>query len=105
MPGQGLGQDGVIAAVCAADTGRHKILINMRFFEIPKRGVIYEAKEFNGRDSQLLTLIHEVTHFNDVASSKDPCYGVAGAAKNSHSPKARLNADSLAAYILGIDLK
>lgn len=105
LPGQGLGQDGVIAAVCAADTERHKILINMRFLEIPKRGVIYGTREFNGRDSQLLTLIHEVTHFNDVASSKDPYYGVAGAAKNSSSPKARFNADSLAAYILGIDLK
>lgn len=105
LPSEGLWQEGVIAAVCAADTVRHKILINMRFFDIPKRGMTYGTKDFNSKDSQLLTLIHEVTHFNDVASSKDPHYGVRGAARNSNSPMARLNADSLASYILGIDLK
>ena len=105
LPSEGLGQEGVIAAVCAANTVRHRILINMRFFDIPKRGMTYGTKDFNGKDSQLLTLIHEVTHFNDVAGSKDPYYGVRGAARNSNSPMARLNADSLASYILGIDLK
>lgn len=104
LPGQGLGEEGVVASVCAADIARHKILINMRFFEIPKRGVIYGTNKFNGKDSQLLALIHEVTHFNDVAGSKDPYYGSSSALANAKQPKARMNADSLASYILGMDI-
>ena len=104
LPGQGLGEEGVAAAVCAADTERHRILINMRFFEFPKRGFIYGTNKFNGRDSQLMTLIHEVTHFNDVAGSKDPYYGASGALANAKQSKARMNADSLASYIFGMDI-
>lgn len=103
LPSKGLVLDGVNAAVCAADTQKHRILINIHFFELPKRGYKYGTKQFSTRDSQLLTLIHEVTHFNDVASSVDDFYGVTNAAKNSANPKARINADSLGSYILRID--
>ncbi|MCS4292578.1 hypothetical protein M2375_000784 [Comamonas sp. BIGb0152] len=104
LPGKGLGQEGVVASVCAADTKRHRILINMIFFEIPKRGMTYGTNTFNGKDSQLLSLIHEVTHFNDVAGSKDPYYGAGNALAHAKQPKARMNADSLASYILGMDI-
>ncbi len=105
LPGDGLGQPGVVASVCAADVEKHRISINTRFFELPKRGMTYGTKDFNGKDSQLLSLIHEVTHFNDVAGSIDPYYGVSNALDHAKNPKARINADSLASYILGVDIK
>lgn len=104
LPGQGMVLTGVVASVCAVDTVEHRIAINMRFFELPKMGYLFESYDFGSKDSQLLTLIHEVTHFHDVASSTDDFYGVYNADRNVTNPRARKNADSLAAYILGIDL-
>ena len=104
LPGEGLGQEGVNAAACAADTEKHRILININFFNIPKRGYKFGSSEFNGKDSQLLTLIHEVTHFNDVAGSKDPYYEISNALRHASSPQARINADSLGGYILGVEI-
>lgn len=104
LPSEGLVLDGVNAAVCAADTQKHRILINMYFFSIPKRGYKFGSSEFNGKDSQLLTLIHEVTHFNDVAGSKDPYYEISNALRHASSPQARINADSLGGYILGMEI-
>ena len=105
LPSEGLVLDGVNAAVCAADTEKHRILINMHFFSIPKRGYRFGAREFNGKDSQLLTLIHEVTHFNDIAGSKDPYYEISNAQRHASSPQARINADSLSGYVLGVTVK
>lgn len=104
-PGRGLRLDGSIATVCPSDTEKHRISINMRFFEIPKRGVIYGTNEFNGRDSQLMTLIHEVTHFNDVAASSDDFYSARNSLNHAGDPRAKINADSISSYILGIDIK
>ena len=53
------------------------------------------------KDSQLLTLVHEVTHFNNVFGSKDIIYNPRKSRENAGLPNIRLNADSLAAYILG----
>lgn len=53
---------------------------------------------------QLLKLIHEVTHFNDVAGSKDPYYEISNALRHASSPQARINADSLGRYILGVEI-
>nr|WP_312989311.1 M35 family metallo-endopeptidase [Comamonas koreensis] len=103
LPGQGMVLTGVLAAVCPTDILAHRIAINMGFFELPKMGYSYGGTEFGQKDSQLLTLIHEVTHFYDVAGSIDSFNGVFNAAKNFSSAKAKMNADSLAAYILGID--
>ncbi|MCS4291840.1 hypothetical protein M2375_000035 [Comamonas sp. BIGb0152] len=102
LPGQGMVLTGVLASVCAVDIVEHRIAINMGFFEAPKMGYLYESHSFGFRDSQLLTLIHEVTHFHDVASSIDDFYGVNNATRNVANVKARMNADNLAAYILAI---
>ncbi|MEJ5151540.1 M35 family metallo-endopeptidase [Comamonas sp. MYb396] len=104
LPGQGMFEEGAIASVCPIDTERHRILINMKFFTIPKRGVTFGTNIFTGKDSQLQTLIHEVTHFNDVASSTDDFYSNKSALFHAKHPKARMNADSLAGYILGINI-
>lgn len=103
LPGEGMFEEGAIASVCAIDTEQHRILINMKFFNIPKRGVTFGTNEFTGKDSQLQTLIHEVTHFNDVANSIDDFYSTKNALFHAKHPNARMNADSLAAYILGIN--
>lgn len=105
LPGQGLGQEGVAASVCAVDVERHRVLINMKFFTLPKQGFKYGSKEFNGKDSQLMTLIHEVTHFNDVAGSKDFYYGSTSSIRYANAPNSRMNADNLASYILGFENK
>ena len=105
LPSKGLVLDGVNAAVCAADTKKHRILINMHFFSMPKHGYRFASREFSSKDSQLLTLIHEVTHFNDVAGSKDFYYEIPNALRHASSPHARINADSLGGYILGINVQ
>ena len=56
-------------------------------------------------DSQLQTLIHEVTHFNDVAGSTDDYYGARNAITNKSRANIIKNADSLASYILGMNVK
>lgn len=92
------------AAACSRDTNEHRIFINTPFFSKPKYGVTFGTKKFDGRDSQLLILIHEVTHFQDVASSTDDYYGPASALMHSRSIGARHNADNLACYILGMNV-
>lgn len=65
-------------------------------------GYLYESQSFGVRDSQLLTLLHEVIHFHNVASSIDHFPGVNSASRNFADVKARMNTDGLAAYILAI---
>jgi hypothetical protein len=92
------------AAVCPPDTEKHRILIGTQFFSRPKYGFTYGTTSFDGRDSQLQTLIHEVTHFDDVASSKDDFYGAKNSVMHSKKSNAITNADSLASYILGMNV-
>lgn len=91
-------------SVCPTDTTEHRIFVNTPFFSKSKYGFRFGTTSFDGRDSQLLALIHEVTHYNDVASSSDEFYGASNALMHSKRPGAKKNADSLAAYILGMEI-
>jgi len=53
-------------------------------------------------DSRLLTLVHEVTHFDDTFSSNDTWYGTTRSREHAKDARSRFNADSLASYILGV---
>lgn len=94
------------AAACPVDTKGHRILLAAKFFKRDAFNRIHGTKEFLPRDSQLSILLHEVTHFNDVASSNDAYYGIRNAKSISDKTEAaKVNADSLAAYVLGITIK
>lgn len=100
--GGALGAD---AAVCKPDTTAHTIAIGMQFCHYRKNEVNFNTGEVFDATSQLLVLIHEVTHFEDTFSSNDRWYGVGLSRKNvsreNHDTLLK-NADSLAAYVLGI---
>ncbi|MEJ5029342.1 MULTISPECIES: M35 family metallo-endopeptidase [unclassified Comamonas] len=94
------------AAVCPIDTMGHRILLASEFFKKDPFNRIYGTQEFLPRDSQLSILLHEITHFRDVAASNDSYYGIRNAKSISDKTnQAKINADSLAAYILGIKIK
>lgn len=98
---------GTVAAVCKPDTATHTIAIALPFCEFrhDNRAIFGTEKVLDG-DSRLLTLIHEVTHFNDTFGSIDTWYGTAksrGQVNNQNLEALRVNADSIAAYILGVD--
>ena len=95
---------GANAAVCKLDTAGHRIMINANFFNLPKHGYKFGSQEFNGKDSQLMTLIHEVSHFDDVFGSSDIYYGAVNSFAHAGSEKASANADSIAAYVLGMNV-
>lgn len=76
-------------------------------FELDNR-VIFGTEKVRDGDSKLLTLIHEVTHFDDTFSSNDTWYGTLKSRNQVNSQNLaalRVNADSIAAYILGVDPK
>ncbi|WP_454719481.1 MULTISPECIES: M35 family metallo-endopeptidase [Cupriavidus] len=84
----------VAAAVCAPDTETHTIAIALKFCEM--------SPYSDSVDSQLLTLVHEVAHFQDAMASEDIFYQLyvvrqEAAAKN---PQCVENADSVAAYVI-----
>jgi len=85
---------GVVAEVCAPDTATHTIAIHLDFCEL--RDFAYSM------DSQVSTLIHEVSHFHDTMSTGDPVYFMRKCrdlAKSS--PEITLhNADSIAGYVI-----
>lgn len=62
----------------------------------------FNSNEIRHGDSQLLTLVHEVLHFNDVFASLDHWYGTRSALQYAGKSKARNNTDNLAAYIIGV---
>jgi hypothetical protein len=94
------------AAACPTDTQEHRIFLAAKFFKRDAFNRVYGTKEFLPRDSQLSILIHEITHFKDVASSNDAYYGIRNAKSISEKTEsAKINADSLAAYVLGITIK
>lgn len=96
---------GTVAAVCKPDTATHTIAIALGFCKLHEDTLIYGTDEIRHGDSQLLALIHEVTHFDDTFSSKDTWYGTTNSkmhVSGANSAKLLLNADSISSYILGI---
>lgn len=84
----------VAAAVCAPDTKTHTIAIALKFCDLSPYSHLI--------DSQLLTLVHEVSHFQDAMATKDHFYQLfvvkqEAAAKN---PQCIENADSVAGYVI-----
>ena len=94
-----------VAAVCKPDTATRTIAIGLSFCDLPENMLIYDTDIIRDGDSKLLTLIHEVTHFDDTFSSFDPWYGTKHARDHAEDPRSRVNADSIAAYILGVVAK
>jgi hypothetical protein len=94
-------QAGVLASVCASDTIGHRIFLKLSFCETRATTRVYGTDTIYDGDSQLSTLIHEVTHFIDVFKSKDFRYNMKESRKYAAQPGIHLNADSLTAHIPG----
>jgi len=82
------------AEVCRPDLSTRTIGIGLAFCDLPD--VSYRV------DSKLATILHEVTHFNDVFSSTDKVYQMQQSLKllASDPAEAKVNADSLVGYVL-----
>ena len=82
------------AEVCKPDLKTRTIGIGFPFCELPD--VSYRI------DSKLATILHEVTHFDDVFSSTDTVYQMAQSLKlmASNPGAARVNADSVVGFVL-----
>ncbi|WP_081712702.1 M35 family metallo-endopeptidase [Cupriavidus taiwanensis] len=85
---------GTVAEVCAPDTATHTIAIRLDFCTLRPRHPRF--------DSQLLTLVHEVSHFTDVFGSLDHWYSTynAKAQAKAQNPRTTENADNIAGYIV-----
>jgi hypothetical protein len=85
---------GVVAEVCAPDTATHTIAIHLDFCAL--RDFAYSM------DSQVSTLIHEVSHFHDTMNTGDPVYFMRKCRDLAKSnPEITLhNADSIAGYVI-----
>jgi hypothetical protein len=82
------------AAVCKPDTAKRVIAIYPHFCTSPRSQLWHGC--------QVLTLIHECTHFTDVFDSKDDMYGVTIGLSfwaQDNPARAIRNADSLACYV------
>ncbi|MCG5071981.1 M35 family metallo-endopeptidase [Paraburkholderia tagetis] len=82
------------AAVCKPDTEKRIIAIYPHFCTSPRSQLWHGC--------QVLTLIHECTHFTDVFNSTDDMYGVTVGLSfwaQDNPDKAIRNADSLACYV------
>ncbi|WP_080414018.1 M35 family metallo-endopeptidase [Burkholderia ubonensis] len=82
------------AAVCKPDSHRRIIAIYSHFCTSPR--------DHFWRGCQVLTLIHECTHYTDVFDSTDDMYGVSVGLSfwaQSNPDQAIWNADSIACYI------
>jgi len=85
---------GVVAAVCKPDVKTHTIAIALNFCEMPD--------DHDRKDSQLLTLAHEVSHFHDTMDTEDHHYYLWNAialARVKH-PVCITNADNVAGYVV-----
>ena len=83
-----------MAAVCKPDVATHTIAFTLEFCEL---------REFSMEsDSKLLTLIHEVTHFDDCFGSLDAVYHLSESRKAvaTKGSSMKFNADSLAGYVV-----
>ncbi|MFS2164643.1 M35 family metallo-endopeptidase [Variovorax sp. Varisp62] len=95
--------NGAAAAACKPDTATRTIAIASVFcnFRFDNKTNFDTGAVMDG-DSRLLTLVHEVTHFDDTFSSNDTWYGTTQSREHAEHPRSRSNADSLASYILGV---
>ncbi|MET3179537.1 UNVERIFIED_ORG: putative Zn-binding protein involved in type VI secretion [Variovorax guangxiensis] len=84
--------DETIAMVCKPDLATRTIAINIPFCDLRDLSATH--------DSQLSTLIHEVTHFDDTFSSLDTIYHLSQsrAAARRDPAGMKRNADSIAGY-------
>lgn len=89
------------ASVCPVDITNKRIMIAPKFCGLSRDKRNPYNGEIGDGDSQLLTLVHEVTHFKDVFGSNDNFYTTYRSIKYVEDPGIRFNADSLAAYIIG----
>ncbi|WP_165841087.1 hypothetical protein [Comamonas sp. JNW] len=89
------------ASVCPVDITNKRIMIAPKFCGLSRDKRNPYNGEIGDGDSQLLTLVHEVTHFKDVFGSNDNFYSTFRSIKYVEDPGIRFNADSLAAYIIG----
>lgn len=89
------------ASVCPVDVTNKKIMIAPKFCGLSRDKRNPYSGEVGDGDSQLLTLVHEVTHFKDVFGSNDNFNSTYRSIKYVENPGIRFNADSLAAYIIG----
>ncbi|WP_439894298.1 hypothetical protein ACS7SF_22290 (plasmid) [Ralstonia sp. 25C] len=82
------------AAVCKPDTATHTIAIALEFCKFPEDDDI--------KDSQLLTLAHEVSHFHDTMDTIDDYYSIWTSIRlaREKSPICIRIADSVAGYIV-----
>lgn len=85
---------GAVAEVCAPDTASHTIAIRLDFCSLRPRHPRF--------DSQLLTLVHEISHFNDVFGSRDYWYSTHSAKAYAQANDSRTleNADNIAGYVV-----
>ena len=85
------------AEVCKPDLKTRTIGIGLPFCELPD--ISYRI------DSKLATILHEVTHFDDVFSSNDTVYQMTQSLKlmASNPNAARANADSVVGFVLYAD--
>jgi uncharacterized Zn-binding protein involved in type VI secretion len=85
---------GVVAAVCKPDVKTHTIAIALNFCEMPD--------DHDCKDSQLLTLAHEVSHFHDTMDTEDHHYFLwnAIALARARHPACITNADNVAGYVV-----
>ncbi|WP_426391484.1 M35 family metallo-endopeptidase [Variovorax sp. R-27] len=96
---------GTDAAACKSDTATHTIAIALPFCYYDDNVVNFDSGVVMDANSQLVVLIHEVTHFNDTFGSNDTWNGTANSRRHvrSENHAALLsNADSIVAYILGV---
>lgn len=85
-------RSGLIAGVCKPDVVSHTIGINIDFCTLRDRS--------SELDSQLATLIHEITHFDDTFGSSDDVYKMAQSLSIAkETERALKNADSITGYI------
>ena len=91
------------AAVCQTDTKEHRIFLGVSFCTRERDGrELGKNDTFKLKDTQLLTIIHEVTHFNDTFGSHDIYLGVRSAKMTPKTKNHLTSADGLAGYIIGI---
>lgn len=83
-----------LAMVCRPDIATRTIAINVSFCTLRDVSA--------NQDSKLSTLIHEVTHFDDVFGSLDTLYhlGQSRAAARTNAASMKTNADSISGYVV-----
>ena len=85
---------GTMAAVCKSDTATRTIAVALGFCTL---------REFSSEsDSQLLTLVHEVTHFDDCFGGFDTVYKMKDSlrAVKGNPASVKTNADNISGYVV-----